>query len=103
MSNDLTLSNSLTSLAARIRVEHEAMAIALKRGAEHAMNAGALLIEAKAQLKHGEWLPWLAEHCAIPERTARLYMRLARNKPEIEQNGNVADLTLRGALTLIAL
>jgi hypothetical protein len=40
----------------------------------------------------------------IPERTARLYMRLARNREELSkrQNGNVADLTVRGAIAVLA-
>jgi Protein of unknown function (DUF3102) len=97
--NDLTLSNSLVDLAARINTEHEAAGKALKRSLQHAMVAGELLCEAKAQLKHGQWLPWLKDHCQIPERTARLYMRVAKNKAEI---GNVADLTVRGAVALLA-
>jgi hypothetical protein len=61
-----------------------------------------LLIEAKAQIPHGQWLPWIVKHCAMSERTARLYMRLARNRSEIEI-GNVASLSVRGALALITL
>lgn len=38
-------------------------------------SAGVLLKDAKAQLKHGEWLPWLARH-GIAERTARRCMEL---------------------------
>ena len=39
--------------------------------------------------KHGEWMPWLEEHCKISDRTARLYMRVAKNRAEIvlDQNG----------------
>jgi hypothetical protein len=93
-------SNSLADLAARIRIEHEACTTALKRGLQHAIAAGELLIEAKAKLnKHGRWLPWLRDHCVMPERTARLYMRLASNR---EQIGNVADLSIRGAIALLA-
>lgn len=95
---DVTLSNSLTDLAFRIRAEHDATASAMKRGIYHAMAAGDLLTEAKGLLKHGQWRPWLAEHCAIPERTASHYMRLARRRAEI---GNVADLTVQGAITLL--
>jgi hypothetical protein len=97
--HDLTLSYSLTDLAARINAEHEAAGGALKRSLQHAIAAGELLLEAKDQLKHGQWLPWLKEHCQISERTARLYMRVAKNKTEI---GNVADLTVRGAVALLA-
>ena len=63
----------------------------------HAMAAGDLLIEAKAQLKHGQWLPWLAKHCVISERTAQLYVKLAKKRTTIEKEqirNDVADLTL---------
>jgi DNA modification methylase len=95
---ELSKSNSLADLAARIRQEHEASAAAMKRSLEHAIAAGKLLNEAKAQLKHGQWLPWLREHCRVPERTATLYMRLAKHFGEI---GNVADLSIRDAVALI--
>ena len=51
--------NSLPDLAARIKAEHEAVSTALKESVAHAIAAGELLIEAKAQLGHGQWLPWL--------------------------------------------
>jgi hypothetical protein len=96
---DLAHSNSLADLASRINAEHDAVCGALKRSLGHAITAGKLLIEAKAQLRHGQWMSWLKDHCKIPERTARLYMRVAKNEAEI---GNVADLTLRGAVALLA-
>jgi Protein of unknown function (DUF3102) len=75
-------SNSLADLAARIRAYHEATVAALKSSVENAIKAGDLLIEAKAQLKHGQWLPWLDKHCAISQRTAQLYMKLAKHKTQ---------------------
>ncbi len=100
---DVALSNSLADLAARIRIEHEATDAALKSSVEHAMAAGDLLIEAKGQVKHGQWLPWLTDHCAMSERTAQLYMKIAKNRETIEsqiRNG-VADLTLGQAAALM--
>jgi Protein of unknown function (DUF3102) len=95
--------NSLADLAARIKAEHQATLAALKSSLGHAMAAGDLLIEAKARVKHGEWLLWFAEHCAIPERTAQTYMRLARNRAEIEaKSANSADLTMGDAIALLA-
>jgi hypothetical protein len=98
-------SNSLAGLAARIRVEHEAVAVALRDSVRHAIVAGELLVEAKAQLVHGQWRPWLREHCAISERTAQLYMRVAKNRAEIEAQirNDVADLTLSEAAALLML
>src|SRR6266446_10095590 len=95
---DLSRSNLLADLAARIRTEHEATSASLQRGVQHAMTAGDLLLEAKAQVPHGQWLPWLSEHCAISERTAQLYMRVAKNRAAIEAKAQrVADLTLNEA------
>lgn len=102
MSNDLVLSNSLVDLAARIKAEHEATATAMKSGIEHAMKAGALLIEAKEQVPHGQWLPWIEANCAMSERTAQLYMRLTRHKDIVDtKSATVADLTIRGAVAEI--
>jgi len=94
-------SNFLTDLAVRIEAEHIAAGEAAASHLGHAMACGDLLIEAKAELKHGQWLPWLLER-GIADRTARRYMRLARNRPEIEaKSATVADLTLRGAIEML--
>ena len=51
----------------------------LKQDAGNAiLGIGQRLIEAKAMLPHGEWLPWLTEQVEFSERTARNFMRLAR-------------------------
>jgi hypothetical protein len=100
-------SNSLADLAARIVAEHRAVSTALTDSVRHAIAAGALLLEAKAQpqLKHGQWLPWLREHCTMSERTAQLYMRVAKNREEIEKQirNGVADLSLNEAAALLML
>jgi hypothetical protein len=98
-------SNSLADLAARIRAEHEATSTALKSSAEHGIAAGELLIEAKAKVPHGQWLPWLKDNCSMSERTAQLYMRLAKNREAVEdqiRNGD-ADLSLNEATALLML
>jgi hypothetical protein len=41
------------------------------------VQAGRKLIEAKAQLKHGDWGSWLKRHFELSDRTARLYMSYA--------------------------
>jgi len=103
--DDLARSNSLTNLAARIRTEHAATSAAFKSSIKHAMAAGDLLIEAKAQLQHGRWLPWLRDHCTISERTAQLYMRVAKNRAMIETQirNDVADLSLGEVAALLML
>lgn len=95
--------SDLPTLAKRINEEHAAVTLAITEGLQHAMTAGDLLLEAKAKVKHGQWLPWLRENCAISERTAQLYMRVARERPMLEmKSATVADLTLRGAADELA-
>ena len=97
-------SNSLADLAARIVAEHTAIHGLLSDSIRRAMAAGDLLIEAKALVQHGQWLPWLRDRCRISERTAQLYMRCAKNRVEIEKkSASVADLTLNEAAALLAL
>jgi hypothetical protein len=94
--------NYLSDLAARINAEHEAAVVAIKRGIEHSIAAGELLLEAKAKVGHGNWLPWLKANCpTVSERTAQLYMRLARHREELSKSATVADLTMKAALELL--
>jgi hypothetical protein len=98
---EIDRSNSLADLAARIRTKHEAVRHAQKSALELAMAAGDMLLEAKSQLNHGQWSPWLQEYCAIPDRTARLYMRLAKNRKVIE-TVDAVDLSISAAVRLLA-
>lgn len=61
---------------------------------------GRRLNEAKEQLSHGEWLPWLQEKVDFSERSAQNFMRLAR---EYEKSAEIADLGASKALALLAL
>ena len=73
----------------------------LKQDAGNAiLGIGQRLIEAKAMLPHGEWLPWLTEQVEFSERTARNFMRLAR---EWTNRQALTDLGAAKALTLLAL
>jgi hypothetical protein len=71
-------------------LSNESTAEALRRSIENGIAAGELLIEAKAQLRHGQWLPWLQDNCNLSERTAQLYMRLAKNRADGRNGSNSA-------------
>jgi hypothetical protein len=60
---------ALTTLAADIRDAHAKAIAAATSAIEHAIDAGRLLAEAKAQVEHGAWLPWLAAN--VPDIIAR--------------------------------
>jgi hypothetical protein len=92
---DLTsASNRLPILAEEIKRAHAGVKAAVQVAAEHALEAGRGLIEAKALVKHGEWLPWLKKNVGFSERTAQLYMRIV----ELGfKSSTVADLGLQAA------
>jgi hypothetical protein len=96
----LDRTNRLTELAAQIIEEHKAAQLALAESVLHAVVAGGLLMKAKAELAHGRWLPWLHDNVHIAERTAQIYMQLARLTPQ--KRNAVADLPLREAMAAIA-
>jgi hypothetical protein len=52
-------------------------------GIEHYRRAGAMLLEAKSQIAHGEWTGWITRNFHLGARQARRYMELA----ELSENG----------------
>jgi hypothetical protein len=88
------------NLATPICAEHEAARTSVRQAVAHAIRAGELLLQAKAQLEHGAFGPWLAANVGFSERTARGYMRLAGLDESKRQR--VADLSLREALASLA-
>jgi hypothetical protein len=84
----------LGTLAEQINTEHSLVREHAISAVEHAARAGELLLQVKATLTHGQWLPWLREHCEVSPRAAQGYIRLART-PNAQR---VSHLSLRGAL-----
>jgi hypothetical protein len=65
------------------------------------LEIGRRLTEAKAQLAHGEWLPWLNERVEFTEKAAQRFMLLAK---EYASNPTaLSDLWQSKALALLAL
>ncbi len=88
------------ALAEQINWEHDQAQHAARSALEHALKAGELLLQAKQQCPYGEWYLWVKQHCQFADRTARLYMQLAKERaffsePEWQR---VADLPLREAI-----
>ncbi|WP_298032161.1 DUF3102 domain-containing protein [uncultured Dysosmobacter sp.] len=69
-------------------------------GGSAVIEIGRRLMEAKAQLSHGEWLPWLRDKVDFSERTATNFMRLAK---AYGNQQTIADLGASKALALLAL
>ena len=51
------------------------------------LEIGKRLVEAKAQLSHGEWLPWLEKKVEFSERSAQQYIRLWKEYGGISDDG----------------
>jgi hypothetical protein len=96
-------SNRLPVLASSINEHLAAAERATRRGLEHAIAAGLLLIEAKELVAHGEWLGWLQANCHVGGRQAQIFMRLARNRHRLEAVKNESDshLTIAAAVALV--
>lgn len=94
-------SNRLPVLASEIRDAVGEAQRHAKATLAAAISAGEKLIEAKALVVHGEWLPWLKANVAISERSAQAYMRLARNKDEVTKSAGSADLTIDAATKVL--
>jgi len=90
MTTDLSPRRSTAIIAEELRSEVDAAEADYQSAVQHAIRAGELLVEAKAQVKHGEWLPWLEANFPGSERSAQTYMRLAR------KSATVADLPTIG-------
>jgi len=76
--------SGLANLARQIREAHSKVVGAFRNTVREAIAAGKLLIEAKDRMPYGDWDRWLKEQCGVAERTARLYMQLAKGEATIE-------------------
>ena len=91
-------------LAERISIRVRMAENHAKKALEYALEIGELLNEAKPLVKHGDWDKWLTEHCNLAARTARAYMKLAKDFPSLPEpeRQRVATLPVREAVKAIA-
>jgi Protein of unknown function (DUF3102) len=92
-------------LATQINAAHDEVIGSMRRTVEHAIKAGNLLLQAKADPeigRHGKWLEWVCANCKFGERTAQLYMRLAQEIPALgAKTKYISDLTMTDAIKLL--
>lgn len=82
---------SVTAPAEILRL-HGEIVTAARQTLKLAMRAGELLAGVRAELPHGEWLPWCKANLPFSDRTARNYIRVyeQRDLPKLE---NVSSLS----------
>lgn len=79
---------SLDTLALEIMAAHRAALGASASALDHGRHAGDLLIQAKKQLRHGEWLRWVSANCDLSIRMMQVYMQIARGWSRLEELRN---------------
>lgn len=94
---------SVGGLGKAIVREHQAAQAAAVQAIEHAIEAGRLLVEAKARLPHGAFEGFVEALGTVSQRTATLYMRLHRRQAELGNRQRVAGLSVREADRLLRL
>lgn len=88
----------------RINRAHSQVQVAEAAALPYAREAGAVLLEVKAGLNHGEFIPWLEANCTVTPRQARNYMAIAANWAAIEdfqKRNRGSVLSIKGALGVL--
>ena len=104
---------SPADLAKRINEKYSEIVASLRTTFIRAVEIGELLEQAKDRVGHGNFEVWLSSHCQLSFSTARRYMKLAEDRPKIEeqlklesqQSGKsvkLTDLNLSSARRLLA-
>ena len=90
----------------QINLEHQLANSKANEAVQHATNCGLMLLQVKASLSHGEWLPWLnseieSGRLKVKRSQANTYMRVASN---YQRAGNLPDgvTSIRSALELFS-
>ena len=93
------VSGDLVNLAERIREEHQACLQSLRKGVEHALKVGELLVQAKELVKHGDWGDWVETNCDFTPRMACYYMEAFRNVQRgLVKTETISEMTLKDVL-----
>jgi len=90
------------TLVHRIESAHRATVGAARTAIEHAIECGRLLAEAKALMRHGEWLSWVRGNLTFGVRQAQKYMRLAERADALPNANSGAHLSINDALAVVA-
>ena len=93
------------ALAAEINMLHEEAEKHANMAVIYAARCGAKLLEVKASLEHGQWLPWLNTNTTVSYDKSAKYMRIAKDMPELLVANFASTQNLPGitqALALIA-
>jgi hypothetical protein len=104
MENENTITTAQTSstaldIASRINALHEKAEALSKLAKDKAQEAikvaiecGKLLVEQRASMEHGKWLPWVDTHCHFAIRTGQRYIKLFESINALEYGKPVSQV-----------
>ena len=82
---------SLPKKAQEIARLHREILSSLKMTIEKAIRIGELLVQAKAELEHGQWLPWLNNNVPFGVTTAWRYAACYEHRAKFSKLENMTD------------
>jgi len=86
-----------------INAEHDAAHGDARAALERARKCGELLAQAKAEIAHGDWLPWIEESLNFGARQAQKYIKIAESWDRLQNaNPNSHLLTIDKAFQVLA-
>jgi hypothetical protein len=85
----------------RMIARQERIDSGLKKTMAEVIEQGRDLCEQKAELKHGEWIPWVEENMPIGIDQAGKYMRIFKNQHELNSHSDT-NLTIDTACQMLA-
>jgi hypothetical protein len=93
MTETITPEQSLFTLASEIRAAHADATSALSTSLHHARRAGDRLRAARERCESEgkKWRKWLADYAELPERTARVYMRVSKHWARVEKASSLRE------------
>lgn len=101
--SEIVCNSKCGDIADRIRAECAEIEVAMESSFGRMVTIGKLLAEAKGQLGHGEWIPWLADNkFPFTRQHAANFMRAANRAPEFGNGKRVLHLTQREILQMLA-
>jgi hypothetical protein len=94
---------TLEDIKQLIQEHYQLQKEAIRQSLIHAKIMGDLLLEAKGQLKHGQWSNWLKDHFPdFADTTVRNYMRISEHWEQLQESAMIADLTMVKALKILS-
>ena len=78
----LSFADTINSLHSECMIMDNQLEYIVLQKINKVRECGVMLIEAKSQVAHGQWLGWIKVNLTMSEDTAQLYMRFARANAE---------------------